>query len=236
VPDVAVKDLSKQLNSLVPDLYYDLISRVIPGIAIVTILISLAKGWGDLGRTLATLSIGSATIFVAAIGTMGYLSGMLCLPVGEFVRYLLTPFLWRAVVSSSKTIVIKAEEEFGFPGLHSTWRPSMINMAYRVIHEKLRSTGERTIVLSKMQAESAQCAVLVGFFLLLLTAISLGHCLPQTASTILQQSGVLWVGVVGFSLSFLALIFRSFRLWNRHLSKLHESLRSGPVSNGGAPA
>lgn len=226
MPDIDAKDISKQLNSIVPEFYYDLISRVVPGLAILTILASLAKGWEYLLHMLAGLSIGSATIFAAALCTMGYLAAVLCLPIGEVIRYLLTPLLWRAVVRSSYEVVCRVGKEFGFTDLQETWRPSMINMAYRMIHENLRTSSERTVVLSKLQAETAQCGVLVGFFALLLVAISLKSFLPEVASTLLRQPGVMLLGIVGFCLSLLALIFRNFRLWNRHLSKLYENLRN----------
>lgn len=158
-----IEEISKRINSIVPDLYYDLISRVIPGVAIVTFLIGSLKGWGYLVSFPQTLNIGSATILLVGTTTAAYLAATLCLPIGEVVRYLMTPFLWQVVLSSSPDFVVELEDEFKLK-VAGTWKPSKINIAYRLVHERLRRTEERAIVLSKMQAEAALCTTLVGFF------------------------------------------------------------------------
>lgn len=229
-----IEGVSKQLTSLIPELYYDLISRVIPGVAILAVVIGLLKGWAYLVSIPQTLNFGSATIFLIATMTAAYLAATLCLPIGEFGRYLLTPFLWRFVVRSSRPLVHELEDEINRElevehepklSLIRTWNPSKINMAYRIVHERLREDGKRAVILSKLQAETALCTVLLGFFLLSLGATLLRHLLPQEAELFLGQPSVFAVGLMGFLLTVFALIFRNLRLWNKHLSKLHENRR-----------
>lgn len=167
------------------------------------------------------MTFASATSLFVIATVVAYISATLCLPFGEAARFIYMPFVWRIVVLGDAADVIQMEKEFGLAGLSRSWNSREINYAYRVVHEKLRyGDADRSVVLSKMQAEPAQSSVLLGFFVLFWLAMLAGRYIPHPNLFAARNVTVLWIAGTGTVVSLLSAAFRQLRLWRKHLVRI----------------
>lgn len=210
----------KKLSSIVPDLYYDLIARVVPGAAFLTVLCSQSTMFRSLTREVVTqFSAAAVTSTMFAVVGAGYLLSLVSSVFGEMVRLLFFPTIWMFISVAYRRELDVVNEEMGL-GVKDGWwvSPLRLDVIYRKLHVFIRrSENARTVVLSKMQAEAAACTNLLAMSLLLLIATLVRNFLPTAATAYLSQTGVITIAWLGALICLFAALNRWYRLIERHI-------------------
>lgn len=165
---------SKDVNSIIPDLYYDLIARAIPGATFVleAAFLSIPSTLFPESR-IGDVSVGLVTASIFILLGVGYVVALLITPIGEHTRRLYTKRMWKTVLieDSDARHALRHKLDITLTGSESI---ATLERSYRVLHDYVRSNdpSSRTLVLSKMQAEAALCTNLFSCSSLLLLGLA----------------------------------------------------------------
>lgn len=92
-----------KLAGLIPDVFYDVLARTVPGVLFLASLYLVVLPVSDrdsyLRHVFPSLSVGAATIIVLLVVTAGYIAGMLFEVLGRIITRSLYYHLWRNALS-----------------------------------------------------------------------------------------------------------------------------------------
>jgi hypothetical protein len=211
-------DLGK-VNSIVPDLYYDLIARVVPGTAFVVLVILTCEPSRRFvtGQDFSKTTLSLATVLLFVLLGLGYTSGLLATSLGNMSRCPYTKLTWRVAMCGSSELKRVLAEKFGF-SLTDRTKVSDCQSCYRRMHDYIRSqdASPRTLVLSKMQAEASLCANLSASALLLFCLHLGSNFWLYPPGDLRFHSAELLVNFIVVLVASCASIDRNVRLLERH--------------------
>ena len=227
----------KSIPSLIPEVYYDLISRVPAGCILLAGLAGLVLDRNRNGFLDGVSKLnGSAVIAGSLLYIMaGYAAGLLLSSCGALLTDWYWPRLFRNVASHYNDTLQLAIKLFqvGDPqakNICSSLKDWECRSIYRQTHDYLkRNDMEAKLVIPKIQAEAAlaanlACTVLLEFFAYLL----LNHTWPGITASV--------IAVTVFALSWWCAIYRTRRLLERQFSYFALSLRTDQDSKDKALA
>ncbi len=217
IPDV------KNIPTLIPEIYYDLIARfpagciLVGGLVVLLVHGRVCSGLDKLLTMSSAIALGGLVIYI----TLAYAAGLLLSSCGALLNAVYWPQVFRTVAAAYDDVLVESCKEFGIDTQDKDGRinASLLSRAqcarlYRMGHEYLkRKDLEARLVLPKMQAEAGlvttlACTVILGF-----AAYGLiEHDIPSRRA--LGVGGVLFVaGVASAS-------HRTRRLFERQFSYL----------------
>jgi len=211
-------DLGK-VSSVVPDLYYDLIARVVPGTAFVVLVIFTCEPSRRFvtGQDFSKTTLSLATVLLFVLLGLGYTAGLLATSLGGISRRPFIKLTWRVAMCDSSELKRLLADRFGF-SLTDRTKVSDCQYCYRRMHDYIRSqdTSPRTLVLSKMQAEASLCANLSSSALLLLFLHVGSNTWLYPLSDLRLHSAELLANLTVVLLASFASVDRNVRLLERH--------------------
>lgn len=213
--------------ALIPEFYYDLISRIPPGTLLLLLLLYELLGVKGRQVSLDLIKRGElegipfAGLFILLISG-GYALGILISALGYVIRRLYLPLVWRELVGrypalfysicNAYEVSISESESAVDPKCFSRLKSRDFLKVYRLMHDHLKSLDPQPrVLLPKMSAEAALCENLVAValvWLLLLVITSSPTLSPEVAVACL----------VSAALSLLAGFHRYRQSIARHLS------------------
>jgi hypothetical protein len=209
--------------SIIPDLYYDFIARVVPGTVflVATCFVCEPSRSLLLKRAAALTGVGlTTTAFLLLLGT-GYIVGLLATPFSESIRQLYLRRSWKKALAGSSGTEATIVELFGYS---PNAKPVVLEFCYRRMHDYIRTkdTSSRSRVLSKMQAESSLASNLsTCFSILFFVKVAVAFVGSWSLWSYLQWHSTELVTIIVVLLaSFNGAFDRNVRLLQRHFAFL----------------
>jgi hypothetical protein len=201
-----------KLPSVIPELYYDLIARVIPG-AVLLLLGTLPITIHLPIDSLKEMSAGSATLLLVVFLLASYWAGILITPLGSLFHELYRYRVFREALREEehKGEIRRFGGALGLNDLSSESSNQDLNTVDRVMHEFLKDRGDQArLILPKMKAEVTLCdnslVAMLGAGILVLAFDILQRL--KADPLVIELLPI----VVGVLLSFLAAGYRMKRL------------------------
>lgn len=228
------------VNTILPEFYYDLLSRILPGSAsLLAVLVAagVVKPAIALERML-TLTSAPVVALYLALGTAGYIIGMVLTYFQWRIRWLYIPGVWRPLLRVYKPLILNRESELGptdfgddielalaeQPSSNNAVR-KLVPRLYGPLHDLLKEHHPQArFVLPKMNGEAGLCDNLaVGFLSASLVLCCRVVFRVQGLQGFWRSSEMwsvlgLWLAVILFFLvarhRYRALIQRHFSYWS----------------------
>ena len=228
------------VNTILPEFYYDLLSRILPGsVSLLAVLVAadVVKPAITLERML-TLTTAPVAALCLALGTCGYIIGMVLTYTQRGIRWLYIPGVWRPLLEAYKPLIVNRESELGptdfrtdielalagGPSSNNAVR-KLVPRLYGPLHDLLKERHPQArFVLPKMNGEAGLCDNLaVGLLLASLVLCWRVAFRLQALQGFWRSSEMwsvigLWLAVILFFLvarhRYRALIQRHFSYWS----------------------
>jgi hypothetical protein len=223
------------LASVIPEVYYDFIRRVVPGVLLLLPL-SLCILFRTLSREeffrwSSQFSVGSATLVLILFLGMAYILGMTLDLFGAALYFVLLALVWKLWLKMTGfgEKVAPYCQQLGFGDVHAL-SPTRIASFAVSIHDNLKANNDQARpILCKMQAEAGFCYNVAIVFIALLTVVRfLGlDCWG------LSKKSLLTFGLLPFVIMCLNGVYRTLNLWNRQVSFLEFSSKTGKEESSG---
>lgn len=197
-------NLLEKLLSAIPEAGYDLIARIIPGGLVIAAAISKNKFPLPGVTTDGSLTITEVIVFLS----LAYAAGLAISSIAHgfvfLTWYVVFPILKAGKVDERLMHAIKLARQDNNQNLELNWNPLLADGLLSHVHDIIKSRGveERPVVM-KLLAE-----------VLLLYSLTIGMA---AVLLITQEFPKYWLIPAAF---LLAGIFRSVRIWTRHISIL----------------
>jgi hypothetical protein len=156
-------ETTKAWTGIIPEFYYDLISRIPPGMFLtIAILSERFSRTGDKFSDYKAISSGIAALITILLIGSSYALGTFISAPAKFVAMLYTSRTWRRTIDAEQQLFSKLKSQKPFESFDFS-SPSKIKeqearRLYRTVHDylKLKDTQAK-VVLPKLTAESSLC-------------------------------------------------------------------------------
>jgi hypothetical protein len=222
--------------SLIPEIYYDLISRVPPGVLLFLALL-VAGSRLSLGQ-IQSVSFGAATILLLLLVLAGYTLGILMTPLADIFHRTYKRSVWRETISKQDfgPLVQLIDSNFNLC-LPKNEKNELdvdkierrhYDLLDRVMHDYLKGIDPQAkLILPKMRAEARLCDHL--FVALLCVGRIMAYCLWVKHENLLIQQGTVILAVIGLIASRAAARYRTEHLIHRQFSFMRLATDQKPL-------
>ena len=239
-------ELGKRLDTILPEFYYDLIARIIPGVVLVLGAV-FASGTAEPAAafaTLLTLAWAPVVLLLIIISIAGYVAGILLTYFQSGVRSSYSGAVWRVVLRQYRDVIIKRQDELGLNGLRTKLDECQLDASgrssrrdrkaanrairevtrplYGELHDLLKDRHPQArFVLPKMNGETGLCEnTAVSLILVMLVALVHTVTAPTgpVATRLVQAAATAFPFAVLALLFFRAAVVRYEALLRRHFA------------------
>lgn len=217
------------LADAIPELFYDIIVRVIPGFLMIAWFAYFEAWHGTIPQKITELNWAPATLLLIVSASAAYAAGMLVAPAGRWLTLLYYPRIFRDVASTQHDVIMDLGRHFGLrhipqdatrlsrDALDEILTVELVDRTYQQMHDHLKErAGKPGALLAKKQAETIFCANLAAaaIWLLLISTIPYVVVGPTESFSRIQPIALAVIAAFGL----LAGAQNSRRLVERHFS------------------
>ncbi|MFN8092436.1 MAG: hypothetical protein U0599_09495 [Vicinamibacteria bacterium] len=225
-------------QTLLPEFYYDLMARILPGVVFAATLLFLLGAFEVKAaiERVAQTAWAPIVFLVTGVGTCGYIIGILLTPLQARVRSGYIPEVWQPILASNRAVICEKQAQLGLRDFAaeldnairgSVWRPAdraalarVARQLYSPLHDLLKARlPQAQLVLPKMNGETGLCDnICAGLTVLSLVPVSqMLHAARFDEKLAWYSVVLLFLALISFwaaKVRYDGLVRRHFAFWN----------------------